>query len=186
MSVLKARHVYMTAEERACRPVPDKRTELIRGRLVVREPVRLRRGEIVLRMARALGNFLEEHPIGRAYAGDPGFTIERHPDTVRAPDLAYIRSDRVPTDDPRGFDELAPDLAIEIRSPGDRAGAVRTKLRQWLKAGVRLVWLIDPARRTAHVYRANGTQAVLGEPDALDGEDVLPGFRLALEQLLRS
>ncbi len=178
------RFAYMTSEQLAQHPIPHKRTELVRGRLVIREPSTLRHGDVTARTVTAISNYLEENPIGRAYTADPGFTLERNPDTVRAPDVAYISQDRIPTAEVPGFDELAPDLAVEVRSPGDRTRALQRKVRQWLDAGTRLVWLIDPAKGTAHVFRRDGTDSALARDDALDGEDVLPGFRVALRRLL--
>ncbi len=176
--------MYMTSEELAMYPIPDRRTELVRGRLVVREPAKLRHGVVAARMLVAIARYLEANPIGIVCAADTGFTLARKPDTVRAPDVTYIRADRVPTEEVIGFDELAPDLVVEVRSPGDRTRMIQTKIKHWLGAGTLLVWLIDPRRQTAHVYRANGTETALASDDAFDGEGVLPGFTVALASLL--
>jgi Uma2 family endonuclease len=181
---MATRHRYMTSEELALNPIPNKRTELVRGRLVVREPAKLRHGVIVVRVVLEIGIYLRTNPIGEVMAGDPGFTLFRNPDTVRAPDVAYLRADRMPTIEVVGFDELAPDLAVEVLSPGDRAGKVREKTDDWLRAGTLLVWVLDPRRRIAWVHRANGTVSQLTEHDVLDGEDVLPGFVLSLARIL--
>ena len=82
------------------------------------------------------------------------------------------------------FAEIAPDLAVEVVSPGDRAGAVRTKVAQWLRAGTLLVWVIDPRRRSARVYRPDGTARLVSESDMIEGEEVLPGFRVPLARFL--
>ena len=174
----------MTAEELFCYHLPDKRTELVRGRLVVREPVTLLHARVTLLVGTALETWLSANRIGYAYAGDPGFILERGPDTVRAPDLAFIRADRVPSNTERGFAELAPDLAIEVRSPGDRAGDLREKIAQWLAAGTSLVWVIEPLRSRAQVHRVEGSSETLFALDSLDGEDVLPGFCIALRDVL--
>jgi Uma2 family endonuclease len=79
---------------------------------------------------------------------------------------------------------MAPDLAVEVLSPGDRPGEVLGKVGDWLRAGCRVVWVIDPERRQVRVYRTDGSESVLGESDALDGEDVLPGFSCPLADLL--
>jgi Uma2 family endonuclease len=181
---MATRHRYMTSEELALNPIPNKRTELVRGRLVVREPAKLRHGVIVVRIVLEIGTYLEANPIGEVMAGDPGFTLFRNPDTVRAPDVAYLRADRMPTVEVVGFDELAPDLAVEVLSPGDRAGKVREKTDDWLRAGTLLVWVIDPRQRIAWVHRADGTVSQRTEHDLLDGEDVLPGFVLSLARVL--
>ncbi len=177
-------YTYMTSEELAMRPIPDRRTELVRGRLVVREPAKLRHGVVAARMLVEIGTYLKTSPIGIVCAADTGFTLARKPDTVRAPDVTYIRADRVPTEAVIGFDELAPDLVVEVRSPGDRTRMIKTKIKHWLDAGTLLVWLIDPRRETAHVYRADGSDTSLGAGDAFDGEAVLPGFTVTLASLL--
>ena len=120
---------------------------------------------------------------GRLATADPGFTLARSPDTVRAPDVAYISRERYSGPMPEGYPELAPDLAVEVRSRGDRAGEVLAKVADWLSAGTTLVWVIDPAREVATVYRSDGTVAVLGLEDALSGEALLPGFVLSLREL---
>lgn len=104
----------------------------------------------------------------------------RSPDTVRAPDVAFICSARLPDPPPPGFAELAPDLAVEVLSPDDRPGEVLEKVADWLKGGCRLVWVVDPRRKLARVYRADGTEALVTSSDSLDGEDVLPGFSCEL------
>ena len=115
---------------------------------------------------------------------DPGFTLFRNPDTVRAPDVAYLRADRIPTVEVIGFDELTPDLAVEVLSPDDRAGKVQAKIDDWLAAGTLLVWVIDPRRRVARVHRADGSVSELTEQEYLVGENVLPGFTLSLARVL--
>jgi Uma2 family endonuclease len=179
-----SRHLYMTAEQLARMPFPHNRTELVRGRLIVHEPAGGRHGRIAATIVIEIGIYLRLHPIGTVYAADTGFTIERKPDTVRAPDVAYIRADRVPADDGVAFAEIAPDLAVEVVSPGDRAGAVRTKVAQWLRAGTLLVWVVDPRRRSARVYRTDGHARLVAESDMIEGEDVLPGFRAPLARFL--
>jgi Uma2 family endonuclease len=178
------KYVYMTSEQLARRSFPNKRTELVRGRLVVREPAKLRHGIVAARMLAAIAVYLDRNPIGIVAAADTGFTLARNPDTVRAPDVTYIRADRIPTDDVPGFDELAPDLVVEVRSPGDRTRKIETKVRHWLDAGTLLVWQVDPRRRTGKVYRADGSVTSLTEMDAFDGESVLPGFSVTLASVL--
>lgn len=170
----------MTAEELLHLNLPNKRTELVRGVLIVREPSGYQHGAVAMRIALRLGRFLEDHPLGQLVAAETGFVLERGPDTVRAPDVGFIRNERVPSPLPRGYADFTPDLAVEVLSPDDRPGEVLEKVGDWLKAGARLVWVVDPIRRVARVYRADGTQAELQADDALDGEDVLPGYSARL------
>lgn len=162
---------------------PGKTAELVRGVLIVSEPPGTGHGARAARLTVRVGSFVEEHGLGAVFAQDTGFKIEREPDTVRAPDLAFVARDRLSRIPDEGYAEVAPDLVVEILSPGDRPGEVLEKVGQWLTAGVRLVWVLDAARRKAQVYRADGSISNL-EPDAgLDGEDVLSGFRCPLRDI---
>ena len=174
----------MTAEQLLELNIPNKRTELVRGVLIVREPAGHRHGRVAFELGRRLGNHVAEHQLGAAYAAETGFTLARRPDTVRAPDVALVRRERLPDPEPVGFPELAPDLAVEVLSPGNRPGEVLTKVADWLSAGTRLVWVIDPERRLARVYRGDGTESLVGADQVLDGDDVVPGFSCPLETIL--
>ena len=173
----------MTAEELLRLNLPNKRTELVRGVLVVREPAGYQHGDVAMRLAAAIYAHVEAHGLGRVFAAETGFTLERNPDTVRAPDVAFISTARLPDPAPRGFAELAPDLAVEVLSPDDRPGEVLAKVGNWLTAGARLVWVVDPVRVLARLYRADGSESTLSETDVLRGEDVLPGFEYPLSAI---
>ena len=175
----------LTAEELSRLALPDKRTELVRGVLVVREPAGYRHGDIAARLLLAIGSYVVERSLGRVFAAETGFTIARKPDTVRAPDVAFISTARLPDPPPHGFAELAPDLAVEVLSPDDRPAEVLEKVADWLRAGTALVWVVDPVRETTRVYRADGTASLLHADDELEGEDVLAGFRYSLGRLFR-
>jgi len=174
----------MTAEELLHLSISDKRTELVRGVLVVSEPPGYRHGRVAMELGRRIANHVVEGDLGEAFAAETGFTLARGPDTVRAPDVAFIRRERLPDPEPKGFPDLAPDLVVEVLSPGDRAGKVLAKVGDWLSAGAPLVWVVDPERRVARVYRQDGTETLLSASDSLDGEDVLPGFSCALRDVL--
>jgi Uma2 family endonuclease len=174
----------VTAEQLLDVSIPGKRVELVRGALVVREPAGLRQGRVVAALSRRLMDHVEANDLGEVYAGDTGFTLARSPDTVRAPDIAFIRRDRVPDPEPSGYPDLAPDLAVEVLSPSNRPGEVLAKVADWLTSGTSLVWVIDPERRQARVYRQDGTEAVVVGGEALRGEDLLPGFSCALDVIL--
>ena len=174
----------LTAEELLHLSIPDKRTELVRGVLVVREPAGGRHGRVAMNVALELGSYVRTHQLGVVYAAETGFTLARQPDTVRAPDVALVRRERLPTPEPVGFPELAPDLVIEVLSPGERPGELLAKIADWLSAGTRLVWVIDPERRLARVYRHDGTERIVATSETLDGEDVVPGFACPLNAIL--
>jgi len=109
--------------------------------------------------------------------------IARDPDTVRAPDVAYVAKERIPETEPVGFFRGAPDLAVEVLSPNDPAGDVLAKVQDWLDAGCRAVWVVDPKTRSVTVYHSRRQITVLSESETLDGGDVLPGLRISLADL---
>ncbi|MEQ1693651.1 MAG: Uma2 family endonuclease [Gemmatimonas sp.] len=180
----------MTAEQLVAYDARGKRTELVRGRMMVREPAGYLHGSIAARVLARISVFLEAdqsarsaaHPLGDVLAAETGFTLQRSPDTVRAPDVAFVAWDRRPISTV-GFAELAPDLAVEVLSPGDRPGEVLTKVADWLLAGSTLVWVIDADRRRVRVYRADGSASILSEGMAISGEETLPGFNLSVDVL---
>jgi Uma2 family endonuclease len=177
-------HGLMTADELLHLRIPNKRTELVRGVLVVREPAGGRHGRVAMELARRLANQVEAQRLGAVYAAETGFTLTRHPDTVRAPDVAFVRRERLREPDPPGFPDLAPDLVVEVLSSGDRAGEILAKVADWLSAGTRLVWVVDPERRLARVYRHDGSETIVPTDGALDGEDIVPGFSCSLASIL--
>jgi Uma2 family endonuclease len=174
----------MTAEDLLRLNIQDKRSELVRGRLVVREPAGFAHGVVASRIGERVAEFVRTHALGVVVAAETGFTLARDPDTVRAPDVGFIRADRVPNPLPRGYAPMAPDLVVEVLSPDDRPGEVLAKVADWLRAGTRLIWVVDPIRRVARVYREDGTESFVAGDGALDGEDALPGFTLPLALVL--
>lgn len=174
----------MTAEELLHLNLPNKRAELVKGVLIVREPAGYRHGEVAMNITRMLDRFIEPRNLGRLLAAETGFKLATNPDTVRAPDVAFLRAERIPVPSPAGFPAMAPDLAVEVLSPDDRPGEVLEKVGDWLKAGTKVVWVIDPVRRLARIYRADGNESLVAEGDALDGEDILPGFSCRLREVL--
>lgn len=154
------------------------RYELVAGRLVVMEPPAFGHGAAITRIALLLARFAEEHGLGTVVTGDTGFVLVRDPDTVRGPDVAFVRADRVPVG-PAGdwFFEGAPDLAVEVLSPSDRPGAVQRKVANYLDAGTPLVWIVDRRARRVVEHRAHAAPRIHGVDDTIDGGDVLPGFR---------
>jgi Uma2 family endonuclease len=173
----------MTADELLYLYLPDKRTELVRGHLIVREPAGGEHGRIAMELGRRLANHVATHALGVVYAAETGFTLARDPDTVRAPDVAFVSRERQPDPPPRGFPTFAPDLVVEVLSPTDRPGEVLAKVGDWLSAGTRLVWVVDPERREVRVHRHDGSLAMITAAGTLDGEDVLPGFACELTEI---
>jgi Uma2 family endonuclease len=174
----------VTSDELLVLNLPNKRTELVRGRLVVREPAGFQHGVIAVAVAARLADFVRANALGVVVAAETGFKLFTRPDTVRAPDAGFIKALRVPNPLPRGYAAFAPDLAVEVLSPDDRAGEVLEKVADWLRAGTQLVWVIDPDRHVVRVYRADGSESLLADDALLDGEDVLPGFSCQIAEIL--
>lgn len=174
----------MTAEELERLDIPGKVTELIRGRLIVREPPGTRHGMIAATLCYLIASFVRREKLGAVFAQDTGFKIESDPDTVRAPDVAYLSSARLSAVARRGYAAVAPDLAAEVMSPDDRPGEVLSKVGAWLNAGAKLVWVVDPDREEVTVYRADGSVRIVGSDDSVSGEEVLPGFSCSVRDIL--
>ena len=177
----------MTADELLKIHVPNKHVELVRGVPMVREPAGYVHGRVTMNLTARLVLHLDgksSGPIGQLIAGDTGFTLSKAPDTVRSPDIGYIRPGRVPNPETTGFPELAPDLVVDVLSPEDRPREIQERAWQWLVAGAQVVWVVDPRRRTTHIYRSDGTEEFVGPDGSLDGEDILPGFTCPLEAIM--
>jgi len=177
-------NAYVTARELELIEHPGKLVELVRGHLVVGEPPGTRHGAISANLGTELAIYARQHNAGLVFAQDTGFKIAADPDTVRAPDVAFVSTGRTGAIPARGYAELTPDLIAEVVSPADQPAAVLAKVADWLAARARLVWVIDPGRREARVYRPDGSLSVLGSGDALDGESILPGFSCLLSRIL--
>ena len=157
------------------------RGELIRGVLCETMPTGFEHGRVVTRLTVRLGSFVERRRLGSLTASDSGVWLERDPDTVREPDIAYFPAEKMPPDvRVTGYAEVVPDLVVEVTSPGDTMREINDKALMWLSYGVRLVWVVHPATRTIDVYRRGRPASTLTANDALDGLDALPGFTCAV------
>jgi Uma2 family endonuclease len=173
----------MTAEDLARLPEDGWLYELIDGRLVRMSPPGGEHGDLAMDLGAALRVYTKDRGLGRTLGAETGFHVSPpgQTDTVLAPDVAFIRADRVPPRDSlewRGFWRLAPDLVVEVASPSQSRRALADKARLWLAFGARLVWVVWPVRRQVDIWRAGQSEPVktLGVGDTLDGEDVVPGF----------
>ena len=174
----------MTAEELLVLPDDHMRHELIRGRLTTMTPAGSEHGVISAGLARLVGGHVSERELGVVFGAETGFRIESDPDTVLAPDMAFIRKSRVASIGiPRGFWPGAPDLAAEVVSPGDSKREVREMVNDWLQAGVEEVWVVDPRTRTVVVHDRAGKTTVLAESETLDGGKLLPGWSCRVADL---
>lgn len=159
------------------------RYELVRGEVVKMAPPGFDHGATAVVIASDLRAYVHEHG-GGVVVSETGFRINTDPDTVRAPDVAFVTEERLPPADQRaGYFPGAPDLAVEVVSPGDTATDVAEEVHEYLGAGSRLVWVVERKTRSVMVYRAGGTAQLLREPDTLSGEDVLPGFSVRVRDI---
>jgi Uma2 family endonuclease len=172
----------MTAEELFQAPGLG-RCELVRGELIMMSPAGEEHGAVIMNISIRLGAHVQERALGRTYSADTGFTIARDPDTVRAPDVSFVRAERLGERPGKKFFQGPPDLAVEVVSPSDRAGEVLAKVVDWLEAGCRAVWVADPETRTVTVYRSRTQIVVLTLSDELRGEDVVPGLTIPVAQV---
>ncbi len=175
----------ITAEELLGLPDTGVRYELVAGELHEMPPAGGEHGYVGGRALRRLGRFLDQNRDvgGDLFAAETGFRIARNPDTVRAPDVAYVSAARLPQARVSGYPDMAPDLVVEVVSPHDTASEVQGKAEAWLRAGVQIVWVLYPTTRSAMVYKADGSVQLLHEGDSIQGEAVLPGFACRLSEL---
>ena len=175
---------YITAEELERMPEGDDRVELVRGEVVREPPAGYMHGRIAIDIIRHLLCFIDSHGLGQLTTADTGFILSHDPDTVRAPDVAYISAVHTASQRDRdGFFDGAPDLAVEVVSPDDTLEKVEGKVLDYLQAGSKLVWVIHPKTETVTVYRPSGEVKVLTINDTLEGGEMLPGFELAVKDI---
>jgi Uma2 family endonuclease len=161
---------------------PQGRCELVRGELRMMSPSNSRHGWVVVNVTVPLASFVREHKLGVVFGAETGFLIKQNPDTVRAPDVSFVRAERIDDDLPETFFPGAPDLAVEVLSPNDSASEVHEKAEDWLQAGCQDVWLIDPRRKNASTCSLADNALLHRSIDILTS-GVLPGFELSVAQL---
>ncbi len=168
----------ITAEQLLAMPNDGNRYELIEGELHMMSPAGNVHGETAANITALLWNHVRQHRLGKVFAAETGFLLSRDPDTVRAPDVAFVASESLPNNATESsYLPLAPNLAVEVVSPGDSSTQVEQKARMWLDMGTALVLVVDPATRTVRVYRTQDSIAVLTCPDRLDASDVVAGWQ---------
>ena len=188
MTTAKTPSRLMTADELlVMERVPGKRYELIRGVLTEKEvPTGDPHGATVSRSSGLMFQYTEINDFGDIRSGEPGYRLERDPDTVRAPDVAWFAPGRIPPGT-TGFPELTPDLCIEVASPSNsrRDRLLSDKARMWLDFGAREVWVLNPEDTSVTRYRPGQPTVMLHADDLLDGEELLPGFSVPVWQFFR-
>lgn len=162
------------------------RRELVRGVVRVMSPAGGRHGRVAHALGLLVGSHVKLQDLGAVYAAETGFLLARDPDTVRAPDVAFVsRSRAAPLDGEGGFVAVVPEFVGEVVSPRDSFSDVEEKVLDWLAAGTRLVVVVDPATRTVHAHRAGGLVSVFREAEVLDAGDAVPGLVIPVAELFR-
>ena len=173
-----------TADQLLKMPRGVYRYELVKGKLIKMPPAGKPHGVLAMRIGWRLARYVEDHSLGQVCAAETGFRLASNPDTVRAPDAAFISRERLETEgEVAGFWPGAPDLAVEVVSPGDTNTEVEDKVFEWLRAGTRMVVVINPRQETVTVYRSLEEVVVLNRDDVLDGGEVVPGWTLPVHEL---
>ena len=159
------------------------RYELIQGGLRPMSPSGGPHGDATSRVSFYINGVVYGDDLGMTFAAETGFVVGHDPDTIKAPDFAFVSYERLPASLPEGYVPLVPDLAVETRSPSDTGREVAEKVEEWLLAGVKIVWVIEPRKRTITTHRLGRSPRVVGIGDTLDGEDVLPGLSVPVERI---
>ncbi len=173
--------VRLTADDLATLPDDGWRYDLIRGELIRQPPNTLEQGLVVANVMYPLGVHARDRQLGKVLP-NVGFVLERDPDTVIGPQVAFVQADRLPPRDEDAYPDLAPDLVVEVLAASSEASMFVRKLAVSLAGGVRRIWIVDPSSRSVAVFGTSGT-ALLGDGDTLDGGDVLPSFSIPVADL---
>ena len=173
-----------TAEQLAKMPLDENRYELVAGVLNMMSPAGGRHGRVAGRVFKLLANQVDDHHLGVAFAAETGFLIATNPDTVRAPDAAFVCQEKMDgLEDDSGYLPFAPDLAVEVISPNDTFSDVENKAFSWLDAGTQLVLIVEPESETVHVYRSRSSINVLKAGELMDAGDIVAGWKFEVAEL---
>ena len=181
---LNAQPTLLTAEDLWKQTDDGYRSELVKGVIKRRSPTGFEHGIRTAEIGSLLNVHVKKHKLGYVCGAETGFKISQNPDTVRAPDAAFVKQSAIEEKGiPKGFGEGAPDLAVEVISPSDTYTEVAEKVDEWLNAGCAMVWVVNPRRETVEVYRSPEDITVLHGDDILDGGDVINGFQCRVRDL---
>ena len=184
VTITRERTNLLTADDLLRLYSEGARGELIRGVFCETMSAGEEHGEIVLNLGIILGGFIKPRRLGRLVGSNTGVRLERSPDTVREPDIAFISASKRPLGTRNtGYVEVIPDLVVEVVSPNDRLAEVNDKALMWLNYGVPVVWVVYPDTRTLEVHQPDGYVVTLDEGDALGGGTVLPGFTCPIRDI---
>jgi Uma2 family endonuclease len=174
----------VTADELLMMPDDGFSYELVKGELKRMPPTGDAHGGVTMALAAPLYQYVKLNKLGRVYAAETGFKLESDPDTVRAPDVAFVSAERIEAAGRvLGYRSGAPDLAVEVLSPGNTKREMAEKIDEYFAAGARLVWVVSPKLKTVTVYRSLTDIVMLTEKDTLDGGEVVPGFHIPVAEI---
>lgn len=179
-------HQITTAEELLNAPSDLGPCELVRGELVMISPGKGRHGVVSARILGELIAFVRKNDLGEVLGSSTGYVLSRDPDTVREPDVSFVSAQRFKGQDLDAFLDGAPDLAVEVLSPSNTAAEMRAKMDDYFGAGCRVMWIVDPLRRSVVVHCPDGSSKVLTEDDTLTEEELLPGFSMVVREAFPS
>ena len=173
----------LTAEDLWKIVADGSRYELSKGELLPMTPIGLRHGQIAVKIARKLSEFVDAGGLG-IVGVEIGFKLAFAPDTVRAPDVAFVSRKRFPEGKiQETFADFPPDLAVEVLSPSDTTSAMLRKVAEYFAGHVPLVWVVNPATETVAVYLSTQEVKIVSAGEDLDGGAVLPGFRMQVAEV---
>lgn len=176
--------VPLTADDLLRLPDDGLPHELVKGELRTMTPAGGRHGVISALLTELLNHHVRVNRLGVVTTEGTGFRLARDPDTVRCPDVSFVSRTRVPPDEiGQGIIEGAPDLAVEVLSPSDTVFEIEEKVEEYLAAGARAVWVVNPKHRRVTVYAHSAPPRVLHEDDALEGGEILPGFTCPVREI---
>ena len=182
--IQQTKHKIASAEQLFQAPDSGNRLELVRGVLIVMSPAGSEHGWIAARILTRLANHVEANGLGRVYAAETGFLIEVNPDTVRAPDAAFVSQERIDKAPPSpSYLQVAPDLVVEVVSPSDPSTDVEAKAEQWLEAGSRIVLVADPINQTLRVYKSKAQIEVLHSGEEFSSGDVCGDWKISVNEI---
>lgn len=172
----------MTAEELIELPEGQHRYELVKGELLTMSPSGAQHGAVTMNLSVRLATFIRSHNLGVVFGAETGFKLEHDPDTVLAPDISFVRGERIGSLPP-GYLEMAPDLAVEVISSAKMGQKVEQKTAQWFSFGVQSVWIVNCENKTVEVVSGSGARTLFKESDELIDEKVVPGFRVSVSEI---
>jgi Uma2 family endonuclease len=174
----------ITAEELLRMPDDGFRYELVKGELLRMSPTGDEHGDVTMALASPLYQHVKSNDLGKVYAAETGFKLESNPDTVRAPDIAFVCKTRTRESGRiQGYRDGAPDLAVEVLSPGNARREMADKIKDYFAGGALMVWVVNPKAKSVIVYRSSSDFTTLTENDTLDGGEVVPGFQITVAEI---